>query len=88
MSELYSLGWLRSKKEAIINGDKCFQNALIDALNYENIKKRLQRISKSKHYISKYNSKGIESPAGSKDWKKFEQNIKQLFLIYYLLQKE
>ena len=30
LSELYSLGWLRSKKEAIINGDNCFQNALND----------------------------------------------------------
>ena len=24
LSELYSLGWLRSKNEAIINGDNCF----------------------------------------------------------------
>ena len=39
LSELYSLGWLRSKKEAIINGDNDFQNALDDALNYQNIEK-------------------------------------------------
>ena len=25
--ELYSSEWLRSKKQAIINGDNCFQNA-------------------------------------------------------------
>ena len=37
---LYSLGWLRSKKEAIINGDINFKNALDDALNYQNIEKR------------------------------------------------
>ena len=37
LSELYSLGWLRSKKEAIINGDNEFQNALDDTLNYQNI---------------------------------------------------
>ena len=24
LSELYSLGWLRTKNEAIINGDNCF----------------------------------------------------------------
>ena len=37
LSELYSLGRLRSKKEAIINGDNEFQNALDDILNYQNI---------------------------------------------------
>ena len=55
MSEICSLGCLRSKKEAIINGDNCFQNALNDALNYQNIEKDPQRISKIKLYISKYN---------------------------------
>ena len=67
LSELYSLGWLKSKKEAIINSDNCFQNALNDALNYQNIEKDPQRISKIKCYISKYNWEVIEFPAGSKD---------------------
>ena len=80
MSELYSLGWLRSKKEAIINGDNDFQNALDDALNYQNIEKDPQRISKLKPYINKYNWKGIEFPAGSKEWQKFEQNNKTIAL--------
>ena len=35
LSELYSLGWLRSKKEAISNGGNDFENALTDALNYQ-----------------------------------------------------
>ena len=48
LSELYSLGWLRCKKEAIINGDNNFQNALDDALNYQNIERNLQRRSKLK----------------------------------------
>ena len=39
LSELYSLGWLRSKKEAIINSDNDFQSALDDALNYQNIER-------------------------------------------------
>ena len=30
LSELYSLGWLRGRKEAIINGDNTFQKALDD----------------------------------------------------------
>ena len=67
--ELYSLGWLRGKKEAIITGDNCLQNALNDALDYQNIETNLQRISKIKPYFSKYNWEGIEFPAGSKDWK-------------------
>ena len=67
LSELYSLGWLRSKKEAIIKGDKDFQNALNDALNYLNIEKDLQRISKLKLYINKYNWEGIEFLMGPKD---------------------
>ena len=33
LSELNSSGWLRGKKEAIINNDNSFQNALDDALN-------------------------------------------------------
>ena len=37
LSELNSLGWLRSKKEAIINGDNDFKNSLNDALNYQTI---------------------------------------------------
>ena len=52
LSELYSMGSLRSKKEAIINGDNCFQNVLDDALNYQNIETYPERISKSKPYIS------------------------------------
>ena len=80
LPELYSLGWLRSKKEAITNGDKDFQNALYDALNYRNIERDPQRISKLKPYINKYNWEGIEFPAGSKDWKKFEKNNKTIAL--------
>ena len=80
LSEFYSLGWLRSKKEAIINGDNDFQNALDDALNYQNIERHPQRISKLKPYINKYNWEGIEFPAGPKDWKKFERNNKTIAL--------
>ena len=69
MSELYSLGWLRSKKEAIINGDNDFQNALYDALNYQNIERDPQRILKLKPYINKYNWEGIEFLAGQKTGK-------------------
>ena len=75
-----SLGLLKSKKEAIFSGDNTFQNALNDALDYQNIETNPQRISKIKPYISKYNWKEIEFPAGSKDRKKFEQNNKTIAL--------
>ena len=72
--ELNCLGWLRGKKEAIINGDNDFKNALDDALNYQTIGKNPQRILKLKPYINKYNWKGINFPATPKDRKKFELN--------------
>ena len=55
LPELNSLGWLRGKKEAIINNNNNnnndnnnFQNALDDSLNYPTIEKDPQRISKLK----------------------------------------
>ena len=77
LSELNSLGCLRGKKEAIINNNNNnnnndFQNALDDALKYQNIEKDPQRISKLKPYINKYNWKGIDFPTVSKNWAKFE----------------
>ena len=60
------------KKEAIVNGDNGFQNALDDASNYQTIEKQPERISRLKPYIYKYNWEGIpaeqkEFPAGQKD---------------------
>ena len=52
MSESNSLGWLRGKKEIIISGDNDFENALDDALDYQNIETNPQRISKLKPHIS------------------------------------
>ena len=42
--QLYSSDWLKSKKEAIINGDNCFQKALNDALDFLSIKSNPQEI--------------------------------------------
>ena len=65
--ELYLSDWLRSKKESITNKDNCFQNALNDSLDYQRIKKDLQRISKLKPYINKYNWKDITFPSDKED---------------------
>ena len=67
--------WLKNKKSTInpINNDyKCFQYAVTLALNLDKIRKNLQRISKIKPFIDRYNWKDIDFPATSKDWKKFE----------------
>ena len=84
MSELNSLGWLRVKKEAIINDVNSFQNALNEALNYQTIETHPERVSKIMPYIDKYNWKSIEFPAGPKDWKNLNKIIRKLLLIYYL----
>ena len=78
--ELYSSEWLRSKKESITNEDNCFQNALNDSLDYQRIKKDPQKISKLKPYINQYNWKDIKFPSDKEDWKKFEQNNKEIAL--------
>ena len=80
LSELNSSEWLRGKKEIIISGDNDFRNALNDALDYQNIETHPERISKLKLYINKYNWKGIDFPAGPKDWEKFERNNKKIAL--------
>ena len=72
--------WLRSKKESITNEDNWFQNALDDALNYQTIKASPERISKLKKYINHYNWKDIKFPSHKEDWKRFEQNNKQIAL--------
>ena len=68
LSKLNSLGWLRDKKNLIINNnnnnDKNFQNVLDDALNYQAIETHPERISKLKPYINKYNWEGINFLAG------------------------
>ena len=80
LSELNSSGWLRGKKEAMISGNNDFGNAVDDALDYQNIETNPQRISKLKPSINNYNWEGIEFPAGTKDWKKFERNNKAIAL--------
>ena len=60
-------GWIKNKKATInlINqkDKKYFQYAVTVALNYEEIKKDSQRITKVKSFINKYNWKGINFPS-------------------------
>ena len=71
-----------------MNDNNCFQYGIPVALNHIDIGRDPQRISKIKSFIIKYNWKGTEFTAGSKDWKKFEQNNETIALnILYLLNK-
>ena len=57
---------LKNKKATINqknNDSKYFQDALTIALNYENIKKNPQKISKIKPFIDQYNWKQIDFPS-------------------------
>ena len=80
LSELNCSGCLTGKKETIISGDNDFENALNDALNYQNNEAQPERISKLKPSINKYNSEGIDFPARPKYWIKFERNNKTIAL--------
>ena len=77
-----SAEWLKNKKTTINpkNNDNCFQYALTVALNYQNINKDPQRISKIKPFINQYDRKGINFPSQKEDWKKFKSNNKSIAL--------
>ena len=54
-------------------------------LNYEEIKKDSQRITKIKPFINKCNWKGISVPSEKNDWKKFEKNnVSIAFNVLYV----
>ena len=75
--------WLKNKKAAINpknNDNKCFQYATTVALNYKNIIRDPQRISKIMLFIDHYNWKEINFPSHKKTWKKFEPNNKTIAL--------
>ena len=52
----------------------CFQYAVTVALNYEEIKRDPQKITKIKPFINKYNCEGINFPSQKDDCKNFEKN--------------
>ena len=57
-------------------------------LNYEEIKKVPQRITRIKHFINKHNWKGINLPSEKDDWKKFEKNNLTIALNVLYAKKE
>ena len=49
-------------------------------MNHQKNENHPERISNIKPFIDQYNWKGIDFPAGIKDWKKYEQNNKEIAL--------
>ena len=75
--------WLNNKKATINaknNHDKCFQYAITAALNYEQIKSHVERISNIKRFINQYNWKEIDFLSYQKGWKKLGLNNKSIAL--------
>ena len=73
---------VKNKKAAINSINKkdenCFQYAITVALNYEEIGKNPERITKIKPFINKCNWKEIEFPPHKNDQNKFESNNKTI----------
>ena len=66
--------------------NKSFQYVATLALNFNNIDKHHQRLSKIKPFIHNYNWNDINFPTAKKDWNKFELNNKNIaFNILYVL---
>ena len=57
-------------------------------LNYEEIKKDPQRITKIKPFINKYNWEGINFPSEKDDWKNLRKIMWQLVLMFCMLKKK
>ena len=82
-SYIESPNWLKDKKCTVNQkntDNKCFQYATTLALNFNNIDKHHQRISKIKPFINNYNWNDINFPTAKKDWNKFELNNKNVAL--------
>ena len=82
-SYIESPKWLKDKKCIVNqknNDNKCFQYAATLALNFNDIDRNPQRISKIKPFINNYNCNDINFPAAKKDWNKFEVNNKNVAL--------
>ena len=87
-SYIKSPEWILNKR-ATINpknkDNKCFQYSITVSLNHQKIGNNPERISNIQSFIDNYNWKGIDFPAGVKDWEKFEKNKEIALNILYTL---
>ena len=78
-SYIDSPDWIKNKKATINPISKkdntCFQYAVTVALIAERIHKHLQRITRNKPFIDKYNQGEINYPSEKAAWKKLKKII-------------
>ena len=88
---IYRVSGLNKNNKAAINpknkDDRGFQYAASIALNFDEIKKDLQRVSNTKPFINKYNRDVIRYPSKIDDRKKFEKNNPTIPLNVFILKK-
>ena len=73
-SYIKSPEWLQNNGARInpkSTDNKCFRDAIIAALNYNEIPNHPERMSSLIPFFDQYNWKKIEFPSHIKDWKKF-----------------
>ena len=91
-SYINSPDWIKNKKATInpINKryNKWFKQAVTVALNYKEIKNDLQRITKIKPFINKYNWERINFLSQKNDWRKLEKNSVTVALNVLYAKKE
>ena len=71
---------VKKKQQYQKTNDKCFQDAVTLALNYQSIKSNPKRITKIKLFVNQYNWEEISLSSHKKDWKMFESNNKSVAL--------
>ena len=83
-SYINSPKWILDKNATInpksLKDNNCFQYPIIAALHHQEINDHPDRITKLKSFINNYNCKDIDFPAGSKEYKIFERNNKDIAL--------
>ena len=84
--------WIKNKKATInpINkrDNKCFQCAVTVTLIYEEMEKKLQRMTKIKPFINKYSWEEINFPSEKDDRKNLRKVMWQLLLMFCMLKKK
>ena len=90
---MYRSSWLDKKNITTISpinktDGKCFQYAGTFALNYEEIGKYAERITKIKPFTNKYDQERINYPSEKDDWKNIEKNNVALALSVLYAKKQ
>ena len=88
-SYINSPDWIKNKKATInlINrkDNECFQYAISGAINYSEIGKHAERLTKIKDFINKYKWEVTNFPSEKGDWKNLRRIILQFLFMFSTL---